>query len=217
MKSVPLSNILNNTNRSPSGSEESVVTVRIFGRSIRQLLSISPGLRIKVRDLYFLNSAAFNKTRVLSGATRAAKTDSVFRNDSLSKTSLELVYGGGDASRKRWRVWAMLRLNNCRFCVNNDRATLNMQLSLESKKNYETLHIRTLTQQRFSGISWLCRRSSLSYWTLLNIDQYLPRCCWAIPWYTGPDGIPRFLHMFSYTVIHSWLPVAAASELETWE
>ena len=127
MKFIPFSDILSNTNRSPSGSEGSDATVRIFGRSIRQLLSISTSIRDKSERPYFLNSAAFNKIRVLSGATRAAKTDSVFRNDSLSKVSLELVYGGGDASRKRWRAWAMLKLNNCRFCVKNDRATLSMQ------------------------------------------------------------------------------------------
>lgn len=81
----------------------------------------------KLGKTYFLSSVAFNSTRVLSGGTRAANTGSVFRNDSLSKISLELVYGGGDASRKRWRACAMLRLNNCRFCVNNGRATMSME------------------------------------------------------------------------------------------
>ena len=72
-----------------------------LGDPLDNYYQISPSIKDKSERPYFLSSAAFNKTRVLSGATRAAKTDSVFRNDSLSKVSLELVYGGGDASRKR--------------------------------------------------------------------------------------------------------------------
>ena len=47
VKFIPFSDTFSNTNRSPSGSDGSDATVRIFGRSIRQLLSISPSIKGK--------------------------------------------------------------------------------------------------------------------------------------------------------------------------
>lgn len=100
-KVLPLSAIRRSIKRSPSGWEGSETTVLIFGRSMRQLFRASDQLTKGKRQnrTHVLSTLAFSRTPVLSGATRAPSTESVFRNASRSRWSLGPVYGGGEASR----------------------------------------------------------------------------------------------------------------------
>lgn len=52
---------------------------------------------------YFLISEAFKKVSMFAGCTRAPSTFRDFLKALLSNTSLEDRYGGGEASRYRWR------------------------------------------------------------------------------------------------------------------
>jgi hypothetical protein len=85
-------------------------------------------------NTYSFSSLALNSTRVLSGETRAPRTENVLRKTLLSMASLGPVYGGGEASRYKWRDMVKTKVGG--LLANSVRAR-SMQEDAENKCSAE--------------------------------------------------------------------------------